>query len=153
VLNTFTLPHCCNYDKKGLHQRGGGLAIFFQGISQEEQANSRHRPKGLQRMIEEEKTMSLLIAGAISAVLGLIGLMAWWKDFLILLKGAMPLAMLLGGILAIYVGFDDIQDKMREERRLQDAKLDQAREEIEIVRAKAEQYKEELERLKEHAKT
>jgi VIT1/CCC1 family predicted Fe2+/Mn2+ transporter len=97
--------------------------------------------------------MSLLIAGAISAVLGLIGLMAWWKDFLILLKGAMPLAMLLGGILAIYVGFDDIQDKMREERRLQDAKLDQAREEIEIVRAKAEQYKEELERLKEHAKT
>jgi cell shape-determining protein MreC len=97
--------------------------------------------------------MSLLIAGAISAVLGLIGLMVWWKDFLILLKGAMPLAMLLSGILAIYVGFDDIQDKMREERRLQDAKLDQAREEIEIVRAKAEQYKEELERLKEHAKT
>jgi len=97
--------------------------------------------------------MSLLIAGAISAVLGLIGLMAWWQDFLILMKGAMPLAMLLGGILAIYVGFDDIQDKMREERRLQDAKLDQAREEIEIVRAKAEQYKEELERLKEHAKT
>lgn len=96
--------------------------------------------------------MSLLIAGAISAVLGLIGLMVWWKDFLILLKGAMPLAMLLGGILAIYVGFDDIQDKMREERRLQDAKLDQAREEIEIVRAKAEQYKEELERLKEQTK-
>lgn len=97
--------------------------------------------------------MSLLIAGAISAVSGLIGLLAWWKDFLILLKGAMPLAMLLGGILAIYVGFDDIQDKMREERRLHDAKLDQAREEIEIVRAKAEQYKEELERLKEHVKT
>ena len=97
--------------------------------------------------------MLLLIAGAISAVLGLIGMIAWWKDFLILLKGAMPLAMLLGGILAIYVGFDDIQDKMREDRRLQDAKLEQAREEIEIVRAKAEQYKEELERLKEYSKT
>jgi hypothetical protein len=83
--------------------------------------------------------MSLLIAGAISVVLGLIGLMVWWKDLLILLKGAMPLAMLLGGILAIYIGFDDIQDKMREEQRLQNAKLDQAREEMEIVRAKAEQ--------------
>ena len=93
--------------------------------------------------------MSLLIAGAISADLGLIGLLAWWKDFLIILKGAIPLAMLLGGILAVYVGFDDIQDKMREERQRQDAKLDKAREEIEIVRAKAEQYKEELERLKE----
>jgi hypothetical protein len=93
--------------------------------------------------------MSLLIAGAVSAVLGLIGLLAWWKDFLIIMKGAIPLAMLLGGILAIYVGFDDIQDKMHEERQRQDAKLDKAREEIEIVRAKAEQYKEELERLKE----
>jgi len=97
--------------------------------------------------------MSLLIAGAISTVLGLIGLMAWWSEFLNLLKGALPLAMLLGGILSVYVGFDDIQDKMREERLRQDAKLDQAREEIEIVRAKAEQYKEEIERLKEHVKT
>jgi len=97
--------------------------------------------------------MSLLVAGAISSVLGLIGLVAWWKDFLIILKGAVPLAMLLGGILAIYVGFDDIQDKMREERQRQEAKLDKAREEIEIVRAKAEQYKEELERLKEQNKT
>ena len=97
--------------------------------------------------------MSLLIAGAISSVLGLIGMIVWWKDFLILLKGAVPLALFLSGILAIYVGYDDIQDKMREEQRLQNAKLDQAREEIEIVRAKAEQYKEELERLKEHSKT
>lgn len=97
--------------------------------------------------------MPLLIAGAISVVLGLIGMIVWWKDLLILVKGAMPMAMLLGGILAIYVGFDDIQDRMREDRRLQDAKLNQAREEIEIVRAKAEQYKEELERLKEQGKT
>jgi len=96
--------------------------------------------------------MSLLVAGAISSVLGLIGLIAWWKDFLVILMGAVPLAMLLGGILAIYVGFDDIQDKLREERQRQEAKLDKAREEIEIVRAKAEQYKEELERLKEQAK-
>jgi hypothetical protein len=99
--------------------------------------------------VKEEKAMSLLIAGAVSAVLGLIGLLAWWKEFLIILMGAIPLAMLLGGILAIYVGFDDIQDKMREERQRQDAKLDKAREEIEMVRARAEQYREELERMKE----
>lgn len=96
--------------------------------------------------------MSLLVAGAISSVLGLIGLIAWRTDFLIIIKGAFPLAMLLGGILAVYVGFDDIQDKIREERQKQEAKLDKAREEIEIVRAKAEQYKEELERLKEQSK-
>ena len=93
--------------------------------------------------------MSLLIAGAVSAVLGLVGLMAWWQDFFIILKGGMPIALLFGGILAIYVGFDDIQDKMREERKRQDEKLEKAREEIEIVRAKAEQYREELDRMKE----
>jgi len=95
--------------------------------------------------------MSLLIAGAVSAVLGLVGLMAWWKDFFIILKGGLPLAFLLGGILAIYVGFDDVQDKMREEHQRQDQKLEKAREEIEMVRAKAEQYREELDRLKEQA--
>ena len=93
--------------------------------------------------------MSLLIAGAVSAVLGLVGLMAWWQDFFIILKGGMPIVLLFGGILAIYVGFDDIQDKMREERQRQDEKLEKAREEIEIVRAKAEQYREELDRIKE----
>ena len=93
--------------------------------------------------------MSLLIAGAVSAVLGLVGLMAWWQDFFIILKGGMPIVLLSGGILAIYVGFDDIQDKMREERQRQDEKLEKAREEIEIVRAKAEQYREELDRIKE----
>jgi hypothetical protein len=97
--------------------------------------------------------MSLLIAGAIAAVLGIVGLVAWWNDFLIILKGAAPLAMVLSGILAVYVGYDDIQDKMREEQLRQNSKLDKAREEIEKVRAKAEEYKEELERLKERTKT
>lgn len=93
--------------------------------------------------------MSLLIAGAVSAVLGLVGLLAWWKDFFIILKGGLPLALLLGGILAIYVGFDDIQDKMREERQRQDEKLEKAREEIEMIRVQAEQYRDELDRMKE----
>lgn len=97
--------------------------------------------------------MSLLIAGAVSTVLSLVAFMVWWNDFLIILKGAVPLAMFLGGILAVYVGYDDIQDKMREERLRQDAKLDKTREEMEIIRARAEQYKEELERLKEHVKS
>lgn len=97
--------------------------------------------------------MSLLIAGAVAVVLGLLGLLAWWGDVLNIIKGTAPLAMLLGGILAIYVGFDDIQDKMRNEQQRQSAQLDKAREEIEAVRAKAEQYKEELEKLKESARS
>ena len=92
---------------------------------------------------------SLIIGGAIAAILGLIGLIGWYEAFFILLKGGIPIAMLLGGVLAIYVGYDDLQEKIREERHRHEEKLDKAREEIEIVKAKAELYREELEKLKE----
>ncbi|HOD28081.1 MAG TPA: hypothetical protein PKH03_02610 [Syntrophales bacterium] len=92
---------------------------------------------------------SLMLGGAVAAVLGLVGLIGWHEAFFILLKGGLPIALLLGGILAVYVGFDDLQDKIREEKRRQEEKLDQAREEIEMVKARAELYREELEKLKE----
>ena len=93
--------------------------------------------------------MSLLIGGVVFAVLGLIGLIFCWADFMIIIRGAFPISLLLGGALAIYVGIDEIQDKVREERQRQDEKLEKAKEEIELVKAQAERYKEELEKLKE----
>jgi hypothetical protein len=92
--------------------------------------------------------MSLLMGGAIFAVLGLISLIFWWADFLTIIRGAFPISLLLGGALAIYVGVDEIQDKIHEERQRQDEKLEKAKEEIELVKAQAERYKEELEKLK-----
>jgi len=96
----------------------------------------------------EVKPMPLLVGGAIATVLGLLGLIVWWQAFVIILKGALPIMLLLGGGLAMYVGYDDIQDQLREDKKKQDEKLDKAREEIEQIRAKAELYREELERLK-----
>jgi len=92
--------------------------------------------------------MTLLIGGAVSAFLGLLGLIFWWDAFFTIIKGGLPIAMLMGGILAVYVGIDDIQDKMREERQRQEESLEKAKEEIEMVKAKAEQYREEIDRLK-----
>jgi Skp family chaperone for outer membrane proteins len=92
--------------------------------------------------------MTLLIGGAVSTVLGLMGLVFWGREFLIILQGAIPIALLLTGILAMYVGFDEIQEKFRDERRKQNEKLEKAQEEIEIVKAKAEEYREEIDRLK-----
>jgi hypothetical protein len=93
--------------------------------------------------------MSLLAGGVIGAILGLISLIFWWGDFLTILKGAIPISLLLGGLLAIYVGFDEIQDKIREERHRQDEELEKAKEEMESARAEAERYREELNKLKE----
>lgn len=93
--------------------------------------------------------MSLLAGGVIGTVLGLISLIFWWGDFLTLLKGALPISLLLGGLLAVYVGLDEIQDKIREERQRQDEEIEKAREEMASAKAEAERYREELNKLKE----
>ncbi len=93
--------------------------------------------------------MSLLAGGVIGAILGLISLIFWWGDFLTILKGAIPISLFLGGALAVYVGIDEIQDKIREERQRQDDELEKAKEEIESAKAEAEHYREELSKLKE----
>jgi len=92
--------------------------------------------------------VSLLTGGVIAAVFGLISLIFWWGDFLAIIRGALPIFMLLGGALAVYVGFDEIQDKIREERQRQDDELEKAKEEIESAKAETERYREELDKLK-----
>ena len=73
--------------------------------------------------------MSLLIGGVAAIVFGLLGLIIWWSDFISIVKGGVPILMLLGGILAVYIGFDEIQDKFREERQKQEESLAKAKEE------------------------
>lgn len=59
--------------------------------------------------------MKTLIGGAVAAVLGLIGLAIWFKAFLQLLAGAIPVSLLLGGGLALYLGFDELKDTWKKE--------------------------------------
>ena len=95
--------------------------------------------------------MSLLISGIVSVILGMIGFYHWWNDLMTILKGGVPIMLILGGILAVYVGLDAMEDRMREERQKQEEKLEKTREEIERIKAQAEQYREEIEKLKEQA--
>jgi len=96
--------------------------------------------------------MPLIIGGAVALILGIIGLIEWRDELFIIIKGSLPILLLMGGILALYVGYDDFQEKLKEDKQKQDDKIEKAREELEIVRAKAESYKEELDRLKEGKK-
>jgi len=54
--------------------------------------------------------MKTLIGGAIAAVIGVIGMAIWFDAFLQLLAGAIPGMLLLGGCLALYLGFDELKD-------------------------------------------
>ena len=65
--------------------------------------------------------MKTLIGGAVAAVLGLIGLSVWFGEFLQLLAGAIPVMLLLGGGLALYLGFDELKDTWKKDDDATDA--------------------------------
>lgn len=62
------------------------------------------------------KILSLLI-GAIVTVLGLILLIAWWYEFVFLLKGVIPVLLILLGIIAIFAGIAELKDRLKEEKK------------------------------------
>jgi phosphate/sulfate permease len=88
--------------------------------------------------------MKTLIGGAVGAVLGLIGMSIWWKPFLQLLAGAIPVMLLLGGGLALYLGFDELKDSWKKE----DTTVDTS-----VNIDETEEYKKEIDELKKEIET
>ena len=88
--------------------------------------------------------MKTLIGGAVAAVLGIIGIVIWWWPFLQLLAGAVPIMLLLGGALAIYLGFDELKDNWKKEE------LDAS---DSFSSDDSDKYKEEIDDLKQEIET
>ena len=59
--------------------------------------------------------MVALVGGLVALLLGIIGIFAWWDEFLWLLKGVIPPILILGGVLASYLGAEEMKDKRRAE--------------------------------------
>ena len=57
--------------------------------------------------------MKTLIGGAVAVLLGVVGLAVWFGEFLNLLAGCIPAVLLLGGGLALYLGFDELKDSWK----------------------------------------
>lgn len=88
--------------------------------------------------------MKTLIGGAIGAVLGIIGISIWWKPFLQLLAGAVPVMLLLGGGLALYLGFDELKDTWKKD----DTTDKNTSEDVEKYKKEVDELKSEVEKLK-----
>lgn len=86
--------------------------------------------------------MTALVGGLVAVALGLIGLGVWWRDFLTLILGGVPLLLLLGGALAVYLGFEETKDKFFKKAE------PPAYEPPKMAEAEVEQYKAEVESLK-----
>ncbi|RLC22222.1 MAG: hypothetical protein DRH93_10370 [Deltaproteobacteria bacterium] len=85
--------------------------------------------------------MKTLIGGAIAVLLGVVGLAVWFNQFLVLLAGCIPPVLLLGGGLALYLGFDELKDSWKKDEGA-DAPVAQD------DKAKIEELEKELEALK-----
>ncbi len=95
--------------------------------------------------------MWAFIGGLAALAIGVILLIVWWSAFLIILQGGIPLILILGGLLAAYLGFEEIRDKIRakkEESIEEVASVDTSQEEIEKYKEEVEKLKAELEELK-----
>jgi hypothetical protein len=90
--------------------------------------------------------MKTLIGGAIAAVLGLIGIVAWFPQFLTVVAGTIPIMLLLGGALAIYLGVDELKDTWSQDEA--ETTEPNAGEEVEKYKKEINELKEEIENLK-----
>lgn len=98
--------------------------------------------------------MAVLGGGIIALLLGIVGLIAWWGDFLEVLKGSIPVMLILGGALATYLGYEEYKDKkamesMSETEEDLKQEVERLKKEIEELKSKKEEEKKEEEKKEE----
>ena len=96
--------------------------------------------------------MTALIGGIGGLVLGIILLVVWWNHFLMLLGGAIPLVLILGGALATYLGVEEYKDKLERDKMEQEP-IPAPVSSDDPYKKESEQYKQEVEDLKKEIET
>lgn len=51
-----------------------------------------------------------IVGGGIAIIIGLLGLIFWWGSFITILKGGIPILLLLGGIISLVAGISEIKE-------------------------------------------
>lgn len=57
--------------------------------------------------------MLAVVLGLLFSAAGVLGIVRWWNDFLIAVRGLLPAIFLGGGLLAILAGVTSIMDDLR----------------------------------------
>ena len=93
--------------------------------------------------------MAVFIGGIVAAVVGVILLLNWLTPFLQLLQGAVPVMLFFGGVIAAYLGFDEVKEKLPYfSKKEEEFSPTMDTEDSSKYKEEAEKYKSEVEQLK-----
>ncbi|MGA1871340.1 MAG: hypothetical protein ACMUJM_22650 [bacterium] len=56
-----------------------------------------------------------VLGGIIAVVLGVIGIIFFFKNFLMVLAGTIPIMLICGGLIALFIGFSEIKDSLKKD--------------------------------------
>lgn len=80
-----------------------------------------------------------LAGGLVALVLGIIGIVVWWSEFLKALMAVVPVMLILGGALATYLGFEEMKDKKAAETF--DTGKDDIKREVDTIKQELKELK------------
>jgi len=88
--------------------------------------------------------MKVFLGGVATAFLGLLCIIVWHHAVLKIVLSTIPLILLLGGLMAAYLGYDEVKDKLSysDSRENQEPSNDTG------LKEEIERYKQEVERLR-----
>ncbi|MCL6583988.1 MAG: hypothetical protein K6U11_10170 [bacterium] len=65
-----------------------------------------------------------VLGGFLAIILGIIGLIFWFKYFLYLLAGSIPIILLTGGLIALFIGITEIKDTIKSKEEEEASRFD-----------------------------
>jgi len=84
--------------------------------------------------------MAALGGGLAALILGIIGIILWFGYFVKALQAGVPIMLILGGALAVYLGFEELKDKRNTPETFDDS--------ASALKSEVETLKEEIKQLK-----
>ena len=84
--------------------------------------------------------MAALGGGLVALVLGIIGIIFWFGYFIKALQAGLPAMLILGGALAVYLGFEELKDKKNTPDTFNDSTTD--------LKTEVESLKDEIKQMK-----
>lgn len=55
--------------------------------------------------------MMTVVIALVVTLLGVAGVIGWWGDFMVVIKGSIPAFLVLGGAIAVVAGVSELKDK------------------------------------------